>query len=188
MPTDPLDQLRLPAAPLEPRRGFAEDLRRRVISELAPLLPSHYQQEATAMTVNSDLVTAAPTFAVQRVETYLSVDDPRAAIDFYQRAFGATLLGQPITMPDGSIGHSELAIGDSVIRVAGEHLLEGVRSPASLGSTTVQLYVTVDDPDALFARAAAAGAEVLRPVTDAHGTRIGKLRDPFGHNWFVARS
>ncbi len=128
------------------------------------------------------------TSAVRRVETYLSVDDPPAAIDFYQRAFGARLLAEPILMPDGSIGHSELAIGDSVIRVAGEHRPEGVRNPVALGGTTVQLYVTVDDPDALIERAAAAGAAILRPVADVHGTRLGKLRDPFGHNWFVARS
>jgi uncharacterized glyoxalase superfamily protein PhnB len=122
---------------------------------------------------------------IHRVETYLSVRDPRQAIDFYQRAFGATLLGEPVIMPDGSIGHSELLIGDSVVRVAGEHRPEDVRHPDALGGTTVQLYMTVDDADAVVARAAEAGARVLRPVADAYGTRMGKLRDPFGHNWFV---
>lgn len=127
---------------------------------------------------------ADPT-TVHRVETYLSVADPRDAIAFYQEAFGATVVGEPLVMPDGSIGHSELTIGDSVIRVAGEHPPEGVYHPDRLGGTTVQLYVTVDDADAVVARAARAGAEVLRPVAAAHGTRTGKVRDPFGHNWFV---
>lgn len=172
--SDPFDTLRLPATPLAPRAQFAADLRRRMLTAIEH---NRTNEEETMIS----------TVTVRRVEVYLSVDDPRA-IDFYQRAFGAHLLSEPIVMPDGTIGHAELAIGDSVIRVAGEHRREGVRNPASLGGTTVQLYVTVDDPDALVARAVAAGAEVLRPMTDDHGTRIGKLRDPFGHNWFVARS
>ncbi len=89
-------------------------------------------------------------------------------------------------MPDGSVGHAELAIGDSIVRVAGEHPPEDVRNPSSLGATTVQLYLTVTDADAVVAAAAAAGAEILRPVADAYGTRMGKVRDPFGHNWFVS--
>lgn len=81
-----------------------------------------------------------------------------------------------------------MLIGDSVVRVAGEHRPEDVRHPDSLGGTTVQLYMTVDDADAVVARAVGAGARLLRPVADAHGTRMGKVRDPFGHNWFVVKA
>jgi len=168
---DPFETLRLPDAPLAPRQEFAADLRRRLV--------------ATADRSDTKEQPMANPTTIHRVETYLSVAAPRAAIEFYQRAFGATVLGEPLVMADGSIGHSELAIGDSVIRVAGEHPPEAVHHPGRLGGTTVQLYVTVDDADAVVARAAEAGGEVLRPVAEAHGTRMGKLRDPFGHNWFV---
>lgn len=169
---DPFEALRLPDAPLAPRPEFDVDLRRRLLLATEPDGPERelpVPQRAT----------------VHRVETYLSVADPRAAIDFYGRAFGATLIGEPLIMPDGRIGHSELAVGDSVIRVAGEHPPEGVHHPGTLGGTTVQLYVTVDDADAVMARAVEAGADVLRPVAESYGSRMGKLRDPFGHNWFV---
>lgn len=168
---DPLDALRLPDAPLAPRPQFAAQLRRRLTA-------------AIKETTKEEPVPTVAT-AIHRVETYLAVNDARRAIEFYRRAFGATLLGPPVIMPDGSIGHSELLIGDSVVRVAGEHRPEDVRHPDSLGGTTVQLYMTVDDADAVVARAAELGAKVLRPVADAHGARMGKLRDPFGHNWFV---
>lgn len=88
-------------------------------------------------------------------------------------------------MADGTIGHSELAIGDSIVRVAGENPAEGVRHPVALGGTTVQPYISVDDADAQVAQAEAAGAHVLQPVAHAYGARMGRVRDPFGHNWFV---
>jgi uncharacterized glyoxalase superfamily protein PhnB len=170
--TDPFEELRLTDAPLAPRPEFVAELRQRLRAAIGSDRIDKDEPMSTTTTIH-------------RVETYLSVSDARAAIRFYERAFGAILLGEPIVMPDGSIGHSELAVGDSVIRVAGEHPPEAVRNPATLGATTVQLYVTVDDADAVVARAREAGAEVLRPVAEAHGTRRGKVRDPFGHNWFV---
>lgn len=171
--TDPFEGLRLTDAPLAPRPAFVALLRRRILASIT------YDQ----LGEEESMLTATTT--IDRVEPYLSVADAWAAIEFYRRAFGATLIGDPIVMPDGSIGHSELAVGETVIRVAGEHPPEGIRHPATLGGTTVQLYITVDDADALVARAREAGAEVLRPVGEAHGTRMGKVRDPFGHNWFV---
>lgn len=171
--TDPFEGLRLTDAPLAPRPEFVAQLRRRILATITHDQPDEEEPMLTATTT------------IDRVEPYLSVADAGAAIEFYRRAFGATLIGDPIVMADGSIGHSELAVGDSVIRVAGEHPPEGVRHPVTLGGTTVQLYLTVDDADAVVARAREAGAEVLRPVADVHGSRTGKVRDPFGHNWFV---
>jgi uncharacterized glyoxalase superfamily protein PhnB len=169
--TDPFEALRQRDAPLRPRPAFAADLGRRLTAALA----QHSSEEETVPSRTR----------IHRVETYLSVSDPRAAISFYEEAFGATLIDEPVIMPDGRIGHCELAIGDSVVRVGGEHPAEAVHNPDSLGGTTVQLYAMVDDADAVVDRARSAGAEVLRPVADAHGTRMGKVRDPFGHNWFV---
>jgi predicted enzyme related to lactoylglutathione lyase len=168
---DPLEALRLPEAPLMARPMFAAELRRRITAAVR-------QRPTEEQAMPSDV-------RIHRVETYLSVSDPRAAIAFYEEAFGARLMGEPIVMADGRIGHCELGIGDSIVRVAGEHPQEAVRDPASLGGTTVQLYVSVDDADAVVEKARAAGAEVLRPVEEVHGSRTGKVRDPFGHNWFV---
>ena len=168
---DPFESLRLPEAPLMARPMFAAELRRRIT---AAVKSRPIEEEAMASELR-----------IRRVEAYLSVGDPRAAIAFYEKAFGSRLLGEPVVMADGRIGHCELAVGDSVVRLAGEHPQEAVRDPASLGGTTVQLYVTVDDADAVVDKARAAGAEVLRPVEEAHGSRTGKVRDPFGHNWFI---
>ncbi len=168
---DPFESLRQPDAPLRPRRAFAAELRRRLTDVMSNEL------------VRGETVPNAT--RIHRVETYLSVSDPRAAIAFYGEAFGARMIDEPLIMADGRIGHCELQIGDSVVRVAGEHPIEGVLNPASLGGTTVQLYVTVDDADAVVDRARGAGAEVLRPVAESHGSRMGKVRDPFGHNWFL---
>lgn len=136
---DPFESLRQPDAPLRPRRAFAAELRRRLTDVMSNEL------------VRGETVPNAT--RIHRVETYLSVSDPRAAIAFYGEAFGARMIDEPLIMADGRIGHCELQIGDSVVRVAGEHPIEGVLNPASLGGTTVQLYVTVDDADAVVDRA-----------------------------------
>jgi PhnB protein len=123
---------------------------------------------------------------VHGLSPYLSTDDPAAAIAFYTEAFGAVLTGEPYVGEDGQIGHAELRIGEAVIMLAGEHPPEDVRSPKTLGGTTVQLVLQVPDADAVVDRATAAGASVLRPVErQFYGSRAGKIRDPFGHNWFV---
>ena len=43
------------------------------------------------------------------------------------------------------------------------------------------------DPDAMFARAMAAGAREIAPVKNAHGSRLGRVVDPFGHHWEIGR-
>ena len=63
--------------------------------------------------------------------------------------------------------------------------ITGVRSPKSLGGTTCTVSLSVDDADAWFDRALAAGAEVIRPPKDEFYGRSGKLRDPFGHTWGI---
>jgi PhnB protein len=122
-----------------------------------------------------------------RIVPYLSCTNAGAAIEWYQEAFGAVIDGDPIVMPDGTIGHSELLVGGARFMVAEEYEPEDVRSPASLGGTTVQLHLTVPDVDAVFDRAVTAGAKVWRPVADSpFGERTGKIHDPYGHNWFIA--
>jgi PhnB protein len=120
------------------------------------------------------------------VTPYLCADDALAAIDFYQSVFGAVVTFPPMIGPDGRVGHCELQIGHSALSLASAYPEEGVLSPLTLGGTPVQLRLEVPDVDDVFARAVAAGATVLREVELApYGERAGKIRDPFGHNWFL---
>ncbi len=116
----------------------------------------------------------------------LTVRDGKAAVDFYQRAFGATVR-HVMDMPDGKVMHAELQIGDSVVMLSDEFPDWGAMSPLSLGGSGSSLNIYVDDVDAVFAQAIEAGASVVHPVTNQFwGDRMGNLLDPFGHKWSVA--
>lgn len=119
------------------------------------------------------------------VTPYLVVDDAKAAIDFYTRAFGAK---EKFRLPMGDrIGHAELIIGDSHIMLADEFPEQGHKSPKSYGGTPVSLMVYVEDVDSTFRQALDAGATEIRPVEDQFwGDRMGTLTDPFGHMWSLA--
>lgn len=120
------------------------------------------------------------------VTPYLGIDGAAAAIDFYVRAFGATE-GFRLVAPDGKIGHAEIRIGDSTLMLADACADSPLRPPGALGGASVGLHLYVEDVDALFAQAVAAGARVVRPVQDQfYGDRSGTLADPFGHVWFLA--
>ena len=117
---------------------------------------------------------------------YMTVRNARAALDFYARAFGAekVLL---LDMPDGSVAHAEIRIGDSVVMLSEENESWGTRSPLSLGGSPMFLMAYVDDVDAAFRRAIEAGATEVRPVADQfYGDRSGTLKDPYGHQWTLA--
>jgi PhnB protein len=117
---------------------------------------------------------------------YLIVKDAARAIEFYKRAFGATELLR-MAAPGGKIGHAEIKIGDSPIMLADEVPDMGALSPESLGGTPVSILLYVEDVDAVFNQAIAAGAKVQRPVKDQfYGDRTGGVTDPFGHIWYVA--
>ena len=121
-----------------------------------------------------------------RVTPYLCVQGAAAAIDFYAEVLSAT---ERVRMPgpNDTIGHCELQLGDSVIMLADEFPDMGVVSPKTLGGSPVTLNVYVEDVDAVFERAVAAGAQSLRPVeTQFYGDRSGQFEDPFGHRWNVA--
>jgi uncharacterized glyoxalase superfamily protein PhnB len=120
------------------------------------------------------------------VTPYLSCRDAASAIAWYQDVFDAQMVGEPIIMDDGRVGHCELRIGDSVFMLAGEFPEESHLSPETLGGSTVSLMVHVPDADATYARAVERGATALRPIAVNYGARQGTVRDPFGHRWFVA--
>ncbi len=120
------------------------------------------------------------------VTPYLIVKGAAQALEFYQTAFGATLLMR-MDGPEGRVMHAEIKIGDSPIMLADEAPDLGLRGPLSLGGTSASLLLYVDDVDVRFATAVAAGATVQRPVKDQfYGDRSGTLTDPFGHVWTLA--
>jgi PhnB protein len=118
---------------------------------------------------------------------YLCVNGAAKAIEFYRQAFGATELTRLEDPKDGRMGHAEIKIGEAVIMLADEYPEMNILSPRTLGGSPVTIHVYVEDVDALFCRAAAAGATVTRPVADQfYGDRAGRLTDPFGHVWAFA--
>ena len=120
------------------------------------------------------------------VTPYLIVHDAKAAIEYYQKAFGAKELMR-MAAPDGKIGHAEIQIQDARIMLADEYPDMGIRSARSLGGTPVHLLLYVENVDEAFARAVRAGAKELRPLKDQfYGDRTGTLEDPFGHQWTLA--
>ncbi|SDC03120.1 VOC family protein [Streptomyces prasinopilosus] len=119
---------------------------------------------------------------------HIMVDDAAAAIDFYQRAFGAREDFR-IDAPGGGVLHAEITIGRSALMLGDVSVEEAeaasFTAPASLGGgTSVTLHVFVPDVDSLTKRAEAAGAEILQPPRDMfHGDRTVILKDPSGHLW-----
>jgi uncharacterized glyoxalase superfamily protein PhnB len=121
------------------------------------------------------------------VTPHLVVRGAAKAIDFYKKAFGAKEKGR-LPGPDGkSIAHAEIQIGDSFVYVVDENPEWGARSPQALGGTPISIHLYVEDADAVFNQAVAAGAKAEMPLTDMFwGDRFGKVSDPFGHEWTVA--
>jgi PhnB protein len=121
-----------------------------------------------------------------QVTPYLVVDGAGAAIEFYGKVFG-TRERMRLPGPDGTIGHAELQLGDSLIMVADEAPQLGIHGPRTVGGTPVTISVYVEDVDGVFERAVQAGATALRPVEDHfYGDRSGQFEDPFGHRWSIA--
>jgi len=119
---------------------------------------------------------------------YLCVKNGAKAIEFYQQAFGATE-GFRLAEAGGRIGHAEIKIEGHTVMLADEFPEMGILSPVSQGGARppVIIHLYVDDCDATFNRAVAAGAKALRPLEDQfYGDRSGQITDPFGHVWMIA--
>jgi PhnB protein len=120
---------------------------------------------------------------------HLIVSDGRAALKFYQDAFGAAE-GHQMMSPDGKkLLHGELTLDGHTFFISDEFAeSEGgsLKSPGTLGGTCVRITLLVEDADTVAARAIAAGAQELMPVQDMFwGARYGKLLDPYGHEWGI---
>jgi PhnB protein len=121
----------------------------------------------------------------------LLVRGGRKAIEFYTRAFGATVLYES-PMPHGDGLHAHLQIGKTMIMITDEQPpgpggMTMVASPESVGAATAILEMYVDDVDAVYQRAVDAGGKAMMPVGDAfYGDRTGWVGDPFGHIWAIS--
>ncbi len=118
------------------------------------------------------------------IQPELWVDRAGAAVTFYEAAFGARVL---LRVGEGDDIVAQLAVDDAVFWVSAASDGGPRFSPPAIGGTTGRTLLVVDDPDAFAARALAAGATELAPVADEHGWRLGRIEDPFGHEWEIGR-
>jgi PhnB protein len=122
------------------------------------------------------------------VTPQLTLDNAAQAIDWYKKALGAEE-GARAVGPDGKIMHSEIRIGDSLIMV--NDAMGGGKGPRAIGGSPASLWIYVEDCDALFNRAVAAGAQVppgpMGQMADQFwGDRSGTFHDPHGYQWTIA--
>jgi len=118
------------------------------------------------------------------IAPWLSVRDSARAVEFYKSAFGAT----EVFRFDGGGGVvARLSVEGAEFWLSDESPENSNFSPQTLGGGTVRIILTVADPDAVFARALAAGASKVYGVVEEHGWRLGRVVDPFGHHWEIAR-
>jgi len=122
------------------------------------------------------------------VTPHLIMSDASSALDWYKKALGAEIVSRS-PGPDGKIMHAEIRVGNSLIMLNDE--MGGGKSARALGGSPVSLWVYVDDCDALFKQAVAAGATVPpgpmgQPADQFWGDRCGGLIDPEGYTWTIA--
>src|SRR5437899_7761063 len=115
----------------------------------------------------------------------LSVRRGAKAVEFYKTAFGATEVFRMDGENDSVV--ARLSVNGAEFWVADESPEHSNFSPETLNGGTVRMVMVVDDPDAAFARAMAAGGTQVWPVHDEYGWRLGRLADPFGHHWEIGK-
>ena len=112
------------------------------------------------------------------VTPYLVVRGAANMIEFAKKAFGAEAVGEAMKRPDGTIMHTQIKIGDSLIMVSD--------ASAQNQPTQTMLYIYVPNVDAMYQRAVAAGATSMMEPTDMfYGDRSGGVKDPSGISWFI---
>jgi len=116
----------------------------------------------------------------------LSVRRGAQAVAFYEAAFGATVI---FRIDDDASGEvvAQLSIAGAEFWVADESPQHQNFSPGTLNGSTTRMVLTVDDPQAVFDRAIAAGATEVWPVANRHGWLIGRVADPYGHHWEIGK-
>jgi len=116
------------------------------------------------------------------IQPELWVERPREALAFYEAAFGATVVH---LVGDGDDIVAQLGVGEAAFWVAPPSAAMRRLSPRAIGGATSRTLLVVEDPDAIVRRAVAAGATESSPVSVEHGWRLGRIVDPFGHEWEI---
>ncbi len=116
------------------------------------------------------------------ISPWLSVRDATEAVTYYRAAFGA-VDSDRLEDDAGEVIVARLSIDGADFWVQSDP----DSSPDAVGGMSVRMILTVEDPDAVFARAVAAGATVIAPVSEDYGWRVGRVADPSGHHWEIGR-
>ena len=161
-----------------------------VAQDLVGLPRETFKAELQQQLIRSNsMSSSAPqleTNPVRSMSIYLCVANASAAIDFYREAFGAKELWR-LTEPGGKIGHAEIQIGNTSLKLSDEYPDYNTLSPETIGGSSVKIHLEVTDVDSFAERAIKAGATLVRPIADQfYGDRSGQLADPFGYTWIVA--
>jgi PhnB protein len=116
----------------------------------------------------------------------LWVRDTAAAVTYFERAFGAVVehrVGGPAD-PDGVV---QLSVGGARFWLAGTSTSMGRLDAAAVGGATARFLLVVDDPRSVAEAAVTAGGTLSSPVDEEHGWLVGRVVDPFGHEWEIGR-
>jgi PhnB protein len=115
------------------------------------------------------------------IAPWLAVRGGAEAVEYYKAAFGAVVLHHHANERGEIV--AQLSVGEAIVWVADDP----DHSPDFLGGASARFILTVDDPDAVFAQAVAAGGTVVNAMYEEHGWRIGRITDPAGHDWEIAK-
>jgi PhnB protein len=119
------------------------------------------------------------------VSAMLAVSDVKAAVAFYQKAFGFTKRGV-MNGPDGKPIHAELTLRGTTLMLGPENPARGMRSAKTVGASPASLYLYVENVDKTVAKAVGLGATTQGQVMDMFwGDRCGMVVDPDGYGWMV---
>jgi PhnB protein len=116
------------------------------------------------------------------IQPELWVDAPRDALTFYEAAFGAIVIH---LVGDGDDIVAQLAIGAAAFWIAPASATMKRLSPRAIGGATNRTLLVVDEPGRVVQQAVDAGATEISAVGDEHGWRLGRIVDPFGHEWEI---
>ena len=120
------------------------------------------------------------------VNAYLFVDDGKAALEFYAKAFDGEV-HDTMEAPDGSLMHGAIKLGNSLLMISEANEAWGTKSPKELGGSPASLHIYVADADAAFQKAIESGCKEVAPMMDCFwGERMGKVECPFGFHWSLS--
>jgi PhnB protein len=132
-------------------------------------------------------VPAGDSPAPPSISPELAVRRGRVAVEFYQNAFGAKEIYRVGGTDENPSVVAQLSVGNATFWVSDESPANKNFSPESLGGSTIRLLLVVDDPASVVERAVALGAAEVSPVGKEHGWLLGRIEDPFGHQWEIGK-